>query len=151
MIPESSYPPRYEQTYINGTSPIQPSRQPLSAPYRAPNHQPTNHWNQPPEPLNSYVRIFYLCHATTNSEHGSYSSTIVTKARFTGGHSWDIPPRTITLTIGIHRRRTLCSLLKLKSGISLCCHYIIAQTQQRCIPAHLVYLLPYDMRRHVHI
>lgn len=59
MIPESSYPPRYEHTYINGTSPIQPSRQPLPAPYRVPNHhQPTNHWNQPPEPLNSYVRFF---------------------------------------------------------------------------------------------
>lgn len=54
MIPESSYPQRYEQPYLNGTSPMQPSRQSLSTPYRPPSHQPTNHWNQSPEPLNSY-------------------------------------------------------------------------------------------------
>ncbi|KAF8973137.1 hypothetical protein BDZ97DRAFT_655902 [Flammula alnicola] len=57
MIPESSYPSRYDQTYLNGGNPAQSSRQPMTTPYRTLSHQPpANHWTHPPEPLDSYYQ-----------------------------------------------------------------------------------------------
>ncbi|KAF8200693.1 hypothetical protein BJ912DRAFT_946833 [Pholiota molesta] len=54
MIPESQYPSRYEQGYINGGHPSQSSRHVVGAsPYRTLSHQTTN-WSHPPEPLDPY-------------------------------------------------------------------------------------------------
>jgi len=110
MIPESSFP-RYEQPYMNGTNPIQPSRQTAPAPYRALNHQPTNHWNHHQEPLNSYVSFYFSLFQPTDGQY--YSSTKLTTRRSTTDHSLGTLLRTITLTIDTHRKHSFCCLSKI--------------------------------------
>ncbi|KDR75227.1 hypothetical protein GALMADRAFT_249209 [Galerina marginata CBS 339.88] len=75
MIPESSYPSRYDHPYLNGTNPSQSSRQAMP-PYRNLPHQPPNHWSHPPEPLDSYYHGQHeralVGHSSPNDSHNRY-------------------------------------------------------------------------------
>ncbi|KAF8160823.1 hypothetical protein B0H34DRAFT_353973 [Crassisporium funariophilum] len=54
MIPETSYPSRYDHTYLNATHPGQASRHTVPTPYRPSAHQPAAQWHPPSESLESY-------------------------------------------------------------------------------------------------
>ncbi|PPQ77205.1 hypothetical protein CVT25_011051 [Psilocybe cyanescens] len=53
MIPESSYPSRYDNGYLSGTNSAHSSRQGMP-PYRSLSHQSGNHWNHHQESMDSY-------------------------------------------------------------------------------------------------